>query len=836
MDKLKPIFPFSLLYKNSIFIENGIIFYKQNKKPSEISPAIINRLRSENTFFIFKKLIMETDSEKIILNFLTEKKIESFLIKIVSLIDAAIRKNIKEKRDKLDKDIETLFEDKDKYIARTDLGYLMHKYSALRGYCKSVLNEKTAKYLSADTLKKLKETADFSFKTVDEWNEKYIEKDQRKYKDFFVNGKGRSLTDEQTKAIITLEDRNLLIAAAGSGKTETLLQKLKYLIEKNIYEPEEIITLSFNKNVRKELIERARTNGININEENIHTFHSLGYKVIEKAEGQKPNVANENFADRYIDQISTGNQRFWNAYLEFVTHYIHDFKDRRDPYEEYADAIQNKRRKSGFTGKGDRYKTIKGETVKSYQEAVIANFLYINGVNYIYEKPFYSKNGRYILANPDFYYPDIKLYHEHYAVDENGVSVFGGEYVENMFKKRNMYREQKVKCIETTSGMFYSGKLLSYLEKELLKRGCEFNRKSIAEINKDLGRIRENKLKELIKNFLANVKNKNLNLKDLKLKAEVEKDRYKRERNLSFLKLFSIFYEYYEKELKDKNLMDYDDMLIKGAEYIEKGIHIPQCEFIAVDEFQDISFSKIRLVDALLKKNPKAKLFAVGDDYQAINGFSGADVKYVYDFEKYFKTDEYGVKTDFLSKTFRCNKGITEYSSNFIQKNPKQIKKEIIPTENKTAPYDTITIVNYENGEQDMFSGILDDLKNFSGKKIFILNRNHNYYNKIEQYSYNLNRIIKNIESKGNKVIADTIHGAKGLESDIVCIIHAEEGVLPSLTKNDSIMDLVSDTINEIPFAEERRLFYVALTRAKEKVFIYADKESKSSFLSEEDA
>lgn len=831
MDELKPILLFNLLYRKSIYIKNGRIFYKENKKTSEILPTTLNRFSSENAF-IFKKLSIETDSKKIILNFLTRKKIESFLTKIATLIDAAILKNIKEKGEsELDKDIEALFKEKDRYISHTDLGYLAYKYSALRGYCKSVLNENITKYLRSDTLKKLKETADFDFEMIKEKNEKHIKTEQEKYKSFFVNEKGIRLTAEQTKAVITLEDRNLLIAAAGSGKTETLLYKLKYLIEKNIYKPEEMLVLSFNKDVRKELIERAQASGINIGKENIHTFHSLGFNAIKEAEGERPNVAGENFMDERFNRLLTNDRHFQNAYLNFITYYIHDFKDERNPYEEYDDTVQNKRRKSRFASKGARYKTIKGETVKSYQEAVIANFLYINGVNYTYEKPFYSRDGRYILANPDFYYPDIKLYHEHYAMDDDGRSPFGKEYIENMNKKRETYGVRRVKYIETTSGMFYSNKLLPYLEKELLKRGVGFNRKSVAEINNDLSKIRENKLKELIKNFLANVKNKNLDLNDLERKEVSERNEYKRKRNLSFLKLFRAFYEYYEKELKNENLIDYADMLTKGTEYIEKGIYVPQCEFIAVDEFQDVSFSKIELVKTILKKNKKAKLFAVGDDYQAINGFSGADVKYLYDFKKYFKTDEYGVKINFLSKTFRCNKGITEYSSEFIQENPKQIKKDVIPAENKTEPYDVITIVNYENGEQDMFNEISDDLKGVSGKKIFILNRNHNYYNKNEQYSYNLNRLIKNMETKGNKVIADTIHGAKGLEADIVCIVHAEEGILPSSTKNDSIIDMVSDTINEIPFAEERRLFYVALTRAKEKVFIYADPKFESSFL-----
>jgi DNA helicase-4 len=830
MQTLKPFILANIFkYQKLTTTDNPSIFleYRQFHQNISISQSDIYIVKY-NLFKIFAELIIVLEDKKQIrLSFLNKPKALSF----INLFSDKLKIAYSLKLDKLGaggliKDFKFLF-NSDKYIAYSDIISLKNKYDPLVKFCSDLITSGCDVLIDDDKfIDKIKKIADFSYEEqIKKRNEKYINKEKELYKDLFVNKKGQNLTDEQIKAVITLEDRNILIAAAGSGKTETLIFKLKYILEKGLYKPDNILLLTFNASVREELKKRIKALNIGLDaKKNIHTFNSFGYNVMIAADKKKKEVVDVNYFSFVVNNIIFYNKKYMNLYIEFITYYLRD-EGNNDPYNEYFDTLANTRNRSRTTHKTSAYKTIKGDMVKSYQEAVISNYLYIHGVNFEYEKPYISKKGKQVI--PDFYYPDLDLYHEHFAIDVNGKSNFGEEYVENMNKKIKMFKKEKAAFIQTTSAMFYSDTLLPYLEKELKSKGVKFNVKSINEIRKDLDKIQEDRFYKIIASFLSIVKDKQLDVKKLITKAGGdETNKYKRKRNLLFLKIFDYIYKEYEKKIKIENKIDYTDMLTHGAEYINNGYN-PDIKLILIDEFQDISDSKMNLVNSVLSKNKDAKLFAVGDDYQAINGFSGANIKYIYDFEKDFKTDEYGVDINQLTKTFRCNQGIVNYSSDFIQKNPKQIKKAIV-SDNKIT-VDTVVFRTYTD-DSDMFKQLDSDIKNFNHKEIFILNRMNGKF--LQNNDYKL--YMKNVKkfSDTNRIIDNTIHGAKGLECDIVFLIMANKNILPSNISNDSILALITDIIDEYPNAEERRLFYTALTRAKERVYIYSKENQQSKFVS----
>lgn len=263
-----------------------------------------------------------------------------------------------------------------------------------------------------------------------------------------------------------------------------------------------------------------------------------------------------------------------------------------------------------------------------------------------------------------------------------------------------------------------------------------------------------------------------------------------------FLKLFYAFLNSYQAELNSCGAYDFNDLIIKAALSPNK----LKYKYIIVDEFQDTSLIRMKLLNKVVKDN-NASLLCVGDDYQSIYQFSGSNLKVFLDLKKYYPS----LKTYYLTKTFRNSLELVQVAGLFIQKNPLQIIKEMHSDKHLKQP---IVIVYY----QDM-SKVINKLINELIDPM-ILGRNNIDNNNYPNFY--------------------TVHMSKGLESDNVIIINNNDDYLgfPNQIINDRITtDLIN--INEIKYAEERRLFYVALTRTKNKVYLLVNQNSISIFVKE---
>ncbi|MDD1823469.1 DNA helicase IV [Photobacterium sp. ZSDE20] len=264
----------------------------------------------------------------------------------------------------------------------------------------------------------------------------------------------------------------------------------------------------------------------------------------------------------------------------------------------------------------------------------------------------------------------------------------------------------------------------------------------------------------------------------------------------------------WQKALKEENHIDFSTMISRATQYVEKGKFISPWKFIMIDEYQDISPDRLALVEALCnqsKAQHQASIFAVGDDWQSIYQFAGADVDLTTGFKDRFESST----IHHLDTTYRFNNQLGAVANRFVQENPIQLPKEL----NSFKQQKQKSVYSAPSKEVEK---ILDQLNRHSkgktNKSVLLLGRNH--YHKPELLE-DWKKIFTSID-----ISFMTCHASKGKEADFVIILCVDEGQFPAKKKQLHIDGALTESSDVFPYAEERRLFYVAMTRAKEKVWI----------------
>lgn len=328
---------------------------------------------------------------------------------------------------------------------------------------------------------------------------------------------------------------------------------------------------------------------------------------------------------------------------------------------------------------------------------------------------------------------------------------------------------------------------------------------------------------KLISTFIHLFKCNGFNIKDFtKFKRKINIFNYKKEKN--FLILVLNIYLKYQKYLNDNKEIDFDDMIIKATNIINKTNL--NYKYIIIDEYQDSSFVRFNLIKEIINKT-NSKLMVVGDDFQSIYQFTGCDLSLFLDFKKYFDNS----KIMKIQNTYRNSQELIDIAGSFIMKNKSQIKKDLKSNKHIDNP---INIVYYKNIRNTLIK--LFDIIDIS-KPIMILGRNNNDINMVidnKLFILENNKVIYT-KNKNIKMYYLTIHKSKGLESDNVIMINLEDKILgfPSKIEDDKLLKFVSKNKEKYPYGEERRLFYVGLTRTKNKVYLLTPIKNESVFIKE---
>ncbi|MEA1071762.1 UvrD-helicase domain-containing protein [Sphingomonas sp. LY160] len=671
----------------------------------------------------------------------------------------------------------------------------------------------------------------------DELASKFIEVGLVGRKGFFDSVESNQLSPEQRVAVLTDEEATLVLASAGSGKTSVIAAKTINLVETGMAMAEEILLLAFARPAAKEITERIKErSGLSVP---ARTFHKLAYDIIGEVEGCKPPLANHAGDEKLycsklkaiIEQIAASDIKFATALAQwFTVSYVTsksewDFQTKHDWYT-YVEKVD--------------LRTLQGERVKSYEELLIANWLYLMGVEYEYEAiyPHPTESDGRRKYQPDFHLPESGIFIEHLGVrivrDRWGAETYQtapfvdrDSYIAGIEWKRGVHSQNQTQLVETYSHERDAGNLLELLEQKLSgKVECRprdplkiFDR--VVEIGQIDGFSR------LIGSFLKRYKAGSYSTAFCLERAKVLKTGPRAD---AFLQVFEPIFYKYQSDLNGR--IDFEDMVNRAASHVESGAYKSFFSHIVIDEFQDISQDRARLVRALKESRGRTKVFAVGDDWQSIFGFAGSDISIMRNFGPNFGGEFAGTSGLFklvdLGRTFRSVDKIALPAREFILRNPEQLEKKVIPAGEVSDP--RIKVLWTKDTSGTVLYGALQDINDrFCSRElqtVLLLGR----------YRFNqpdcqlLQRAFPHLSIRFS-----TIHSAKGREADHVILLEAKSDRtgFPSRIEDDPLLALVSPDEDPFEHGEERRVMYVAMTRARHSLTILAPETKPSEFVRE---
>lgn len=771
-----------------------------------------------------------------------------------------------------DKDYLDLFSS-DHYITHREEKHLCKTYGKYYSHLKNrlifqyVCNNATVFRIDVDSLKQfLRRMHDLDV-SVTAHNQDYVDKTLIREKEYFDSilkdiDPGIRLDEEQRRAVITDDDYCLLVAGAGAGKTTTMAAKVKYLVEKKHVNPEEIIVISYTNKAIGELRERINR-GLSIPAK-ICTFHAFAYDIVKKFSAEPPeiNLSSYQIIFDMLEKVIFDNKQLMRNLVLFLGYYFDltedVFKfDNLNQYHLYKSAQDYETLKSGLgeyvkkveQQRTKHIKTLTGEFLRSVQEVQIANFLYLNGLDYEYERayPFDSpsRNKKY---TPDFYITQGEhvAWLEHYALTESGYSsVFSSQQIAKYKKaigdKRALHQTHRTTLLETWSLYNDRRPLLEHLREELIRAGFVLKPKNLEEVYKKI--VETGKDKYIFKliffmmNFIEQYKTTGYDASGF----EILRKKTDNPRTLLFLDVAQEVYTYYQSILKQRNQIDFADMINDAHFYLQE-IERQQLElpykYIIIDEFQDIARQRFNLTKRL-SEITKAKVVAVGDDWQSIYAFSGSDITL---FTRFL--DLMGTGTELkITHTYRNSQELIDIAGGFVQKNISQIRKQLISPKHLENP---VVIEAFEDGVKPM-NALANKIEEIIGKILSEFGNSSSIL-LIGRYNYDMYKLYRTGKFKelpNNQIQSErypkanisfmTAHSSKGLGFDNVILINMFEGKFgfPCQIEDDPIMKIVTHEDRSMPFAEERRLFYVALTRTKNRVYIATPKNRPSRFLVE---
>jgi DNA helicase-4 len=650
---------------------------------------------------------------------------------------------------------------------------------------------------------------------IEAHNQAYVRTRVEAHAKFFDAVERKPLSARQREAVVVEEDRHLVVAGAGSGKTSTIVARIAYLTRYRGIDPSAILVLAYNTTVKAEIRQRLAARGVE--GVRVETYHAFGTSVVAAVGGVKRDVsslANQPGPRRDLIRWVLQEAQQVPAQRDLLLRFLADHRypaESERVYRTLGEYLAATRR--------PRFRTLDGRyKVRSLAEVRIADWLCRHGVAYEYE-PVYHR-APYLRYRPDFYLPEPDLYLEHFGIDRTGGTaphVDRLNYHKAIEWKRRLHRSYGTRLIETRQ---YE-RLEQVLPARLAQAGVQLRPRTDDEMLALALKSRGNALERLLDRFLAGFRENQWTLERVRASAGYLADR---ERSEAFLGIFTGLLDAYTAAMRAEGTTDFPSMIEGATDSVRRGAcHLPYTHLV-IDEFQDISHARMGLVRALLEQpGAQRSLFAVGDDWQSIYRYSGSDVSIMARFGEYFGVG----RTTQLEETYRFTQPMAELSSAFILKNPEQLRKRLqaLPGEGPAA-----TLI-----QADDVAGLRTALDAIRARtqgmhvEVLVLTR-YNLTTSEEAALRSVRRAYPDI-----LVETMTIHKAKGTEKEYVVILGLTSAYpeFPSEQQDDPLLRLLVPAAGAFPDGEERRVFYVALTRAIRHVYLVVPAETPSRFVTE---
>jgi len=725
-------------------------------------------------------------------------------------------------------------------------------------------------------------TSPFSKEEYENLKSQYI----KLYLDQNLEAKISISADKEGCLAIARMDKNLLLKArAGSGKTTTIAYKVFFLINKENVNPDDIMILAFNRKAAREIRERiidSKRFGIR-SFKNARTFHSLAYQIVqpkeellfdERGDSSDPEFSTKKLTE-YVDMIF---KKLLGPILKFKLYlFLRQEMTEKSPRTMFASDkdyylyIRNLRQT-----------TLRGENVKSRGEKYIADFLFEHNLKYKYEQIFFWDKKNY---RPDFtlFYKDKpKFIIEHWGMYIKRKNSYKNKWLGHIFynfnlkkyfleikSKREFWKKKKIPLIETSLDDLEEGRknFEDILKSKLERFSIKALKLSEKEIIQKIFTLRSfPRIIDMFVQFIQKAKKGKLTSDDIHRKIDSSKISFDKKTRI-FLEIANDVYRKYTESLKKYNKIDFDDLLMRATEIIDekrgrceiiidkenkKKINISNLKWIMIDEYQDFSKLFYDLIQKIKKYNKDVRLFCVGDDWQAINAFAGSNLDFFVNFKNFI--DDSGIA--YLLTNYRSRREIIENSNRLMIGlgkpsvgikgggkvevfNINDVKISLKQnTDGKFIFRDSEGIIRDNSFMQAKYlKKCYEIIRNNVGKSVAILARKHSIYRaNLGNFFDRLRKCftkeeLREIGDFNSKIKIGTAHSFKGLEADIIIILRACNGCFPLIHPDNQLFEIFGQTYKDV-LDEERRLFYVAITRPEEKLYILTEEsEEKSDFL-----